>query len=106
MLFRSIGHSAGDKLLQGFARLLADAAGEDGRAYRQGGDEFAVLYNKNAVDFVQDLERRCKEYNQSSAVPVSYAIGYCLLEKEDFRDVADQMMYEDKRRKKQHRPGR
>ena len=102
----TIGHSAGDKLLQGFARLLADAAGEDGRAYRQGGDEFAVLYNKNAVDFVQDLERRCKEYNQSSAVPVSYAIGYCLLEKEDFRDVADQMMYEDKRRKKQHRPGR
>ncbi len=102
----TIDHSAGDKLLQGFARLLADAAGEDGRAYRQGGDEFAVLYNKNAVDFVQDLERRCKEYNQSSAVPVSYAIGYCLLEKEDFRDVADQMMYEDKRRKKQHRPGR
>lgn len=99
----TIGHSAGDKLLQGFARLLADAAGEDGRAYRQGGDEFAVLYNKNAVDFVQDLEKRCKEYNQSSAVPVSYAIGYCLLEKEDFRDVADQMMYEDKRRKKQHR---
>ena len=30
----TIGHSAGDKLLQGFARLLADAAGDDGRAYR------------------------------------------------------------------------
>ena len=97
----TIGHSAGDKLLQGFARLLADAVGKDGRAYRQGGDEFAVLYNKDPQTFMQDLENRCKEYNQSSAVLISYAIGYCPLENPEFRDVADQMMYEDKRRKKQ-----
>lgn len=97
----TIGHSAGDKLLQGFARLLADAAGDDGRAYRQGGDEFAVLYDKEAEIFVQDLEKLCRSYNESSAVPISYAIGYCPLTDEGFRDVADQMMYEDKRRKKQ-----
>lgn len=97
----TIGHSAGDKLLQGFARLLADAVGEDGRAYRQGGDEFAVLYDKDPQAFIRELERRCRIYNRSSAVSVSYAIGYCRLEDEGFRDVADQMMYEDKRRKKQ-----
>ena len=97
----TIGHSAGDKLLQEFARLLADTVGDDGRAYRQGGDEFAVLYGKDAQVFIKDLENRCKDYNQSGAVPISYAIGYCLLEDEGFRDVADQMMYEDKRRKKQ-----
>lgn len=97
----TIGHSAGDKLLQGFAHLLADAVGNDGRAYRQGGDEFAVLYNKDAQTFLQDLEKRCRDYNQSSSVRISYAIGYCLLEDKEFRDVADQMMYEDKRRKKQ-----
>lgn len=97
----TLGHSAGDKLLQGFARLLADAVGEEGRAYRQGGDEFAVLYDRDAQAFMQELEKRCREYNRSSAVPVSYAIGYCRLEDEKFRDVADQMMYEDKRRKKQ-----
>lgn len=96
----TIGHSAGDKLLQGFARLLADAVGEDGRAYRQGGDEFAVLYDKDAQLFLQTLEKYCKDYNSSSAVPISYAIGYCRLREEDFRDAADQMMYEDKRRKK------
>lgn len=96
----TIGHSAGDKLLQGFARLLADAVEDDGRAYRQGGDEFAVLYDKDAQAFIQNLEKRCRIYNQSSAVPVSYAIGYSRLEDEGFRDVADQMMYEDKRRKK------
>lgn len=97
----TIGHSAGDKMLQGFAHLLVDAVGEDGRAYRQGGDEFAVLYNKNPLDFIHNLEKRCEEYNQASPIPISYAIGYCLVEEEGFRDVADRMMYEDKRRKKQ-----
>lgn len=97
----TIGHSAGDNMLQSFARLLAETVGEDGRAYRQGGDEFAVLCDKDAQVFMRELERRCREYNRSSAVPVSYAIGYCLLEEEGFRDLADQMMYEDKRRKKQ-----
>lgn len=100
----TIGHSAGDKLLQNFARLLTDAAGEDGRAYRQGGDEFAVLYKGgDAKRLMQDLEERCEEYNRSSAVPLSYAIGYCPLADENFRDAADQMMYEDKRRKKQRK---
>ena len=97
----TIGHSEGDKLLQGFARLLAEAAGTDGRAYRQGGDEFAVLYRKNAQDLLVDLEKRCEIYNQNGAVPISYAIGYCRMEDEGFRDVADRMMYEDKRQKKQ-----
>lgn len=97
----TIGHSAGDKMLQGFAHLLIDAVGEDGRAYRQGGDEFAVLYNKDPLDFMYNLEKRCEEYNQSSPIPISYAIGYCLVEEDGFRDVADRMMYEDKRRKKQ-----
>lgn len=96
----TIGHSAGDKMLQGFATLLADATGTDGRAYRQGGDEFAVLYGKDAEILLRDLEKLCTEYNCSSTVPISYAIGYCLLKDEDFRDIADKMMYEDKRRKK------
>lgn len=97
----TIGHSAGDKMLQGFASLLSDAAGKDGRVYRQGGDEFAVLYSKDAQAFTQDLEKLCMEHNRSCAVPISYAIGYCRIEDAQFRDVADRMMYEDKRRKKQ-----
>ncbi len=96
----TIGHSAGDKLLQDFARVLTDAVGENGCAYRQGGDEFAVLYRKNAQAFIGDLEERCRKYNQSYAVALSYAIGYCLLAEENFRDVADKMMYADKRLKK------
>lgn len=99
----TIGHSAGDKMLQEFARMLVDAAGEDGRAYRQGGDEFAVLYGKDAQQFMRSLQELCRAYNRSSTVPISYAIGYCQIGEEKFRDVADQMMYEDKRRIKQSR---
>lgn len=97
----TIGHSAGDKMLQGFARMLVDAAGEDGRAYRQGGDEFAVLYGKDAQQFLHNLKELCREYNRSYTVQISYAIGYCQIADQEFRDVADQMMYEDKRRIKQ-----
>ena len=73
----TIGHSAGDKLLQDFARLLTDAAGDAGRVYRQGGDEFAVLYGKDVQFFLNDLEERCRDYNRFCMVSVSYAIGYC-----------------------------
>lgn len=97
----TLGHSAGDMLLRGFARLLADAVGEDGRVYRQGGDEFAVLYDRDGESLIRDLEERCRVYNQSCAVPLSYAIGCCRMEEEGFLDVADRRMYEDKRRKKE-----
>lgn len=96
----TLGHSAGDTLLQGFAQLLADAVGAGGRVYRQGGDEFAVLYDGDAQKLIEDLNERCKEYNQSCSIPLSYAIGCCCTKEEGFRDMADQMMYEDKRRKK------
>lgn len=99
----TIGHSAGDRLLQGFAKLLSEAAGDDGRVYRQGGDEFAILYSKDARHLMQKLEERCRVYNQSCTISLSYAIGYCPLSEEGFRDIADQMMYDDKKRKKGHR---
>lgn len=99
----TVGHSAGDKMLQGFAHLLADTAGDGGTVYRQGGDEFAVLYRKDAQQFVRDLEEHCRDYNRSYTIPISYAIGYCSLDDENYRDNADQMMYADKRRIKQRR---
>lgn len=97
MVNDTIGHSAGDELLQGFAALLETVAGDKGRAYRQGGDEFAVLYRGDAKEFVDDLEKQCKKHNRSSNIPISYAIGYCELSNEDFLNAADQMMYENKK---------
>ncbi|MET0304879.1 MAG: GGDEF domain-containing protein [Solirubrobacterales bacterium] len=39
----TFGHPAGDELLVRFGTALRDAVGEDGDAYRIGGDEFCVL---------------------------------------------------------------
>lgn len=99
----TIGHSAGDELLQSFAGMLANTAGSDGRAYRQGGDEFAVIYHKDAQEFIRMLAEQCRKDNQRRNIPISYAIGYCELSNEDFMDMADHMMYTDKRNIKRQR---
>jgi two-component system, cell cycle response regulator len=39
----TFGHPAGDEMLARLGRALRDAVGEDGTAYRIGGDEFCVL---------------------------------------------------------------
>ena len=96
----TVGHSAGDELLRGFARLLADTVGENGRAYRQGGDEFAVLCKSDAQQFIRDLDEARVRYNRFCNIQISYAIGYCALAEDDFMDRADRMMYENKRRMK------
>ncbi len=97
----TMGHSAGDELLQGFAALLVATVGENGKVYRQGGDEFAILYDdENTQQLLQNLEEACRAYNQSSNIPISYAIGYCELGESEFMDSADKMMYADKKRKK------
>ncbi len=77
--------------------MLVNTAGERGRVYRQGGDEFAVLYEEEAEPYIRELAERCRVYNQSSNIPVSYAIGYCRCSQENFLDTADRMMYANKR---------
>lgn len=94
----TIGHSAGDQMLQGFAEILSQAAEGSGRAYRQGGDEFALLYFGEDIEpLLQRITEFCNIHNSSSRVAISYAIGYCPLSEKDFIDTADKMMYENKR---------
>lgn len=99
----TIGHSAGDELLQSFAHLLASVVGSEGKVYRQGGDEFAVLYNGDAKALVCELAKQCDAHNQACSIPISYAVGYCSLTDKDFLKTADKMMYDDKRNIKQRK---
>ena len=92
-----------EELLKSFAGMLDNTVDNGGRAYRQGGDEFAVLYKRDAQEFVWKLEQKCKVQNMSRSVPISYAIGYCKLSDKDFINVVDTMMYANKRRMKQQR---
>lgn len=98
----TIGHSAGDQMLQSFAEILSQAAVDFGRAYRQGGDEFAVLYRGEIEPFLQCLEEFTEVHNRTSSIPISYAIGYCSLSENGFVDIADKMMYENKREMKKN----
>ncbi|MDN5272004.1 GGDEF domain-containing protein [Chloroflexus sp. MS-CIW-1] len=85
----SQGHLAGDRLLQYFADSLRQSGFE---AYRLGGDEFAVLLTK------QQLE---KLYRAIAGFQVSYGLAWA--EEGDgmvLVTLADERMYEQKRRKK------
>src|SRR5262249_47734755 len=52
----SFGHPAGDELLARLGAQLRDAVGDDGAAYRIGGDEFAVL-----IECVGDCAERASQ---------------------------------------------
>ena len=96
----TLGHSAGDEMLQNFAALLVSVVKEQGKVYRQGGDEFAVLYYGDVRQLLLDLEEACENHNQSGHISIRYAIGYCSMSDNNFMDQADKMMYADKKQKK------
>lgn len=97
----SMGHSAGDELLQTVAKILKDSVGKDGKVFRQGGDEFAILWQGKDVDtFLKQLEEKRLQVNRERVIPVSFAIGYGKVLDKDGINNADQMMYENKREMK------
>jgi diguanylate cyclase (GGDEF)-like protein len=52
----AFGHPAGDALLVRLGHQLAGAVGEGGRAYRMGGDEFAMLIPRDAPGAAEAVE--------------------------------------------------
>jgi diguanylate cyclase (GGDEF)-like protein len=58
MVNDSLGHPAGDRLLQEVAHRLVDQVGRHGLVARLGGDEFAVLLAKCDLDEVLRIARR------------------------------------------------
>ena len=96
-----LGHSAGDELIQAVARLLCDTVGNDGWVFRQGGDEFAVLWKGSDADaFMKLLQHKTQLLNKSRTVPVSFATGYGKLLDSNGMEDADKMMYENKAKMK------
>lgn len=100
----SMGHSAGDELLQTFAKALKVSAGKEGRVFRYGGDEFVVLWTGgDAQEYLIRLEENCRRINQKREIPVDFAIGYGKILEEDGIQKADRMMYENKSKMKEGR---
>jgi len=97
----TFGHPAGDALLHRLGRNLAAAVGQNGLAYRVGGDEFCLLSRASDSDAV--VARAGDALSSSGerfVIRSSYGSTLLTGDREDPMDalrIADQRMYANKR---------
>jgi len=89
-----LGHQVGDQTLRGLASSLTDAVGEE-KAYRYGGDEFAVLLSgvdrRKIARVAERLRRAVEKRTDGSGERVTVSLGVA-----SFPDVAvsaDELIY-------------
>lgn len=110
----TLGHEAGDTLIQTAADVLLYSYGRKGKCFRIGGDEFVVLINVTSTQlkFIQDrMATLICEYNLKGKYHLSIAQGSSLLWDEngvrksisDWKLEADLKMYKDKSLSKDRR---
>lgn len=101
----SKGHAAGDELLKATADCLSSSIGDFGKAYRTGGDEFAVILKateKEAMDIFKKMENFQKKWKGSLNTSFSFSMGFvCSSEMpgkslNDIEKEADKRMYKSK----------
>ena len=97
------GHAAGDELIKGAANCLTMTVGNEGKAYRTGGDEFMVIsYMENPMDLFDAIKKQTKEWKGLYTSELNLAVGYASLKEnpnasiDDLEHLADTRMYEDK----------
>ncbi len=102
------GHLAGDLLLKNAALLLQNIfIGNE--VFRAGGDEFMVLIEDATPKVLEYQVERIKKHSEAYR-NVSFAVGFCC--EQDGKDIrkalkiADQRMYEDKKRYYEEHPER
>ncbi len=106
----TLGHSIGDRYIQGAADILSEYAIQGSVAYRTGGDEFTVLITgtprEKLEQWIETLHRLMREYRIGDGEWNSFAIGYAVydaaLDKNllDTYKRADQQMYYNKQKQK------
>lgn len=105
----SLGHNAGDQLLQECADIMRKEA-DTKYLYRIGGDEFVAIYTdimeERFYDNVQQLKRGFENSKCQVAIGCKWTENSAFIE--DIIKEADELMYEDKKRfyKGHHATGR
>ena len=104
----SLGHEAGDKLIQGASRCMGEKLGSHGRVFRVGGDEFVALIEAADDPELQLILRefRIKMEDVSREEDIELSVSYGTAMASEFPDasiaelakIADKRMYESKRR--------
>ncbi|SRR5216683_403142 len=109
------GHEAGSMLLQKLASILLGTFRDSDIVGRVGGDEFAVVMNRqygSVANLVEQVERQVSDFNKSLMVrcKLSFSVGHAKLEPGDtatFDELmvqADTLMYAQKMAKRNVRP--
>jgi len=101
-----LGHAAGDEALVQFARKLASAVRDSDVVARLGGDEFAVLLPRATFSVAAEIVGRLRDSLQfefefeGSRIEISASVGWahCDEGKEQVLRLADERMYQEKRR--------
>ena len=100
----TFGHLVGDNVLRQCAALLCDVfAAYNGKVYRIGGDEFAVLIEDANDDLVKSAMfdvRNAERTNQNFKLSRGYAFLADFADITQCFDSADRMLYTDKISKK------
>jgi diguanylate cyclase (GGDEF)-like protein len=101
----AFGHPAGDKLLSRLGQRLQDVVGEQGRAYRLGGDEFCVLARRDPAGARRLADAvRASLTETGEAFAVTSSAGMVVIPVDaaapsEVLQVADRRMYADKGRR-------
>jgi len=98
----NLGHAAGDEMIRGFAeiiRLIRDKYDLEGKIYRIGGDEFAIIgkidpeqYAKAKNDF-DNMTAKWKGYKNNT---ISVSCGIAFNSQNNFTNIDDMAKYADK----------
>lgn len=105
----SLGHLAGDELLRRIAVALQSSLRQSDSVYRYGGDEFVAIYPETSDRAIATVLRRLEESLSTLAAPgasIGISWGAASLpidtrEEQELIRIADQRLYENKRRKQQ-----
>lgn len=105
------GHSAGDEALRCAAACMMSVFGEQGKVYRIGGDEFAILImGPDEVAFtklMEQFEKRVEQERQTKPYPFELAVGFGLYDPDqyagfdEFSHEIDRRMYYSKKKLKE-----
>ncbi len=105
------GHQAGDELICSAADCISKVFKGKGKAYRIGGDEFVVIVKDATEEYLEQLLRRLEEAQEEKQKALGkpwklqIAHGYAVHKEEssyeDLFRLADDRMYECKRRMKE-----
>lgn len=101
----TMGHMAGDELIIGASNCMITVFSEFGRIYRIGGDEFVALLRcsrEQAEDAFRTFEHLSHSWKGRYIREISISRGIVVfaehenLSMEEAKQIADQLMYEDK----------